>query len=71
MTSLTKFHLSIPVIALVGASLILILGRVKPYQVIKNEDWVWLLFFASLFIVVDRVVICRFVRRVEFMSVNL
>lgn len=46
-------NLSIPVIALVGASLILILGRVKPSQVIKNVDWVLLLFFASLFIVVE------------------
>ena len=46
-------NLSIPVIALVGASLILILGKVKPSQVIKNVDWVLLLFFASLFIVVE------------------
>lgn len=46
-------NLSIPVIALVGASLILIFGRVKPSQVIKNVDWVLLLFFASLFIVVE------------------
>lgn len=46
-------NLSIPVIALVGASLILIFGKVKPSQVIKNVDWVLLLFFASLFIVVE------------------
>jgi Na+/H+ antiporter NhaD/arsenite permease-like protein len=46
-------HLSIPVIALVGASLILIFGRVRPSEVIKNVDWVLLLFFASLFIVVE------------------
>jgi Na+/H+ antiporter NhaD/arsenite permease-like protein len=46
-------HLSIPVISLVGASLILIFGRVKPSQVVKNVDWVLLLFFASLFIVVE------------------
>jgi Na+/H+ antiporter NhaD/arsenite permease-like protein len=46
-------HLPIPVIALVGASLILIFGKVKPSQVIKNVDWVLLLFFASLFIVVE------------------
>lgn len=45
--------LSIPVIALVGASLILIFGKVKPSQVIRNVDWVLLLFFASLFIVVE------------------
>jgi len=46
-------NLSIPVIALAGASLILIFGRVRPSQVIKNVDWVLLLFFASLFIVVE------------------
>ncbi len=45
--------LSIPVIALAGASLILLLGKVRPSEVIKNVDWVLLLFFASLFIVVE------------------
>jgi Na+/H+ antiporter NhaD/arsenite permease-like protein len=45
--------LSIPVISLVGASLILIFGKVKPSKVIRNVDWVLLLFFASLFIVVE------------------
>lgn len=45
-------NLSIPLIALSGASLILILGRVKPSKVIKEVDWVLLLFFAGLFIVV-------------------
>jgi Na+/H+ antiporter NhaD/arsenite permease-like protein len=47
------FNLSIPVIALTGASLILIFGKVRPSEVIKNVDWVLLLFFASLFIVVE------------------
>lgn len=46
-------HLSIPVIALLGASLILITGRIKPAKVMKDIDWVLLLFFASLFIVVQ------------------
>jgi len=46
-------HLSIPVIALTGASFILIFGKVKPSLVIRNVDWVLLLFFASLFIVVE------------------
>jgi Na+/H+ antiporter NhaD/arsenite permease-like protein len=45
-------NISIPLIALSGASLILILGRIKPSQVIKEVDWVLLLFFAGLFIVV-------------------
>jgi len=46
-------NLSIPVIALTGASLILIFGNIKPSEIIKNVDWVLLLFFASLFIVVE------------------
>jgi Na+/H+ antiporter NhaD/arsenite permease-like protein len=46
-------NMSIPIIALVGASLILIFGRIKPSTIIKNVDWVLLLFFASLFIVVE------------------
>ncbi len=45
--------LSIPVIALAGAALILLFGKVKPSRVIKNVDWVLLLFFSSLFIVVE------------------
>lgn len=44
--------LSIPLIALVGASLILLFGRIKPSKVIRQVDWVLLLFFASLFVVV-------------------
>ncbi|NWG27089.1 MAG: anion transporter, partial [Ignavibacteriaceae bacterium] len=44
--------LSIPLIALAGASLILIFGKIKPSKVIKEVDWVLLLFFAGLFIVV-------------------
>jgi Na+/H+ antiporter NhaD/arsenite permease-like protein len=48
-------NLSIPLIALIGASLILLLGRIKPSKVIRQVDWVLLLFFASLFIVVHAV----------------
>ncbi|HPD76997.1 MAG: Inner membrane protein YbiR [Spirochaetes bacterium ADurb.Bin218] len=44
--------LSIPLIALVGASLILLLGKIKPSVVISRVDWVLIIFFASLFIVV-------------------
>lgn len=47
--------LSIPIIALTGASLILLLGRAKPSLVIKDIDWVLLLFFASLFILVSSI----------------
>ena len=44
---------SIPLIALAGASLILIFGKIKPSKVIKEVDWVLLLFFSGLFIVVQ------------------
>ncbi|HQI71366.1 MAG TPA: SLC13 family permease [Bacteroidales bacterium] len=44
--------LSIPMIALLGGSMILIFGKIKPSMVIQKIDWVLLLFFASLFIVV-------------------
>lgn len=44
--------LSIPVIALTGASLILIFGKIRPSQIIQKVDWVLILFFAALFIVV-------------------
>ena len=45
-------NISIPVIALLGGSLIMIFGKIKPSKIIKGIDWVLLLFFASLFIVV-------------------
>jgi Na+/H+ antiporter NhaD/arsenite permease-like protein len=44
--------ISIPLISLMGASLILIFGKIKPSKVIRQVDWVLLLFFASLFVVV-------------------
>ncbi|MFA5540307.1 MAG: SLC13 family permease [Bacteroidales bacterium] len=47
--------LSIPIIALIGASLILLFGKTKPSSVIKDVDWVLLLFFASLFILVSSI----------------
>ncbi len=47
-----KINISIPLIALTGAALIMLLGKIKPTKVIKEVDWVLLLFFASLFIVV-------------------
>jgi Na+/H+ antiporter NhaD/arsenite permease-like protein len=48
-----RLDISIPLIALAGASLILIIGKIKPSKVIKEVDWVLLLFFAGLFIVVQ------------------
>ncbi len=47
-----KIGLSIPLIALAGGSLILVFGKIPPSTVIKEVDWVLLLFFASLFVVV-------------------
>jgi len=47
-----SLRLPIPVIALLGGSLILIFGKIKPSRIIRQVDWVLLLFFASLFIVV-------------------
>ncbi|MDD2256177.1 MAG: SLC13 family permease [Bacteroidales bacterium] len=43
---------SIPLVALGGAALILLLGKTKPSQVIQKVDWVLLLFFGALFVVV-------------------
>lgn len=50
---LGKFlNISIPLIALVGSALILLMGEAKPSKIIKEVDWVLLLFFSCLFIVV-------------------
>ncbi len=48
-------QISIPMIALLGASVILLLGNIKPSTIIRKVNWVLLLFFASLFIVVHAV----------------
>lgn len=45
-------HVSIPMIAITGAALMLLLGRARPSRVIKEVDWLLLLFFSALFIVV-------------------
>jgi Na+/H+ antiporter NhaD/arsenite permease-like protein len=47
-----EINYSYSIIALAGASLVLIFGRIKPAKVIGQVDWVLLLFFASLFIIV-------------------
>ncbi len=46
-------NLNIPIIALTGASLMIIFSKNKPSAIIKKIDWVLLLFFACLFIVVQ------------------
>ncbi len=45
-------NLSYPEIALFGSAAILLFGKIKPSKIIKEVDWVLLLFFASLFIVI-------------------
>lgn len=47
-----KINISIPLIALAGGSLVLLFGRIRPSTIIKEVDWVLLLFFSSLFVVV-------------------
>lgn len=47
--------LSYPEIALLGGAAILLFGKIKPSKIIKEVDWVLLLFFASLFIVIHAV----------------
>ncbi|HOP61922.1 MAG TPA: SLC13 family permease [Spirochaetota bacterium] len=44
--------LSIPVIALTGGAFMLLLGKIKPSIIISKIDWVLILFFSTLFIVV-------------------
>lgn len=48
-------NLSISIIALSGASLVMIFGHIKPRRIIDKVDWVLILFFASLFIVIKGV----------------
>lgn len=47
------FKVEIPLIALGCAALVLVVGQVKPSNIIKEVDWVLLLFFAGLFIVIE------------------
>ena len=48
-------NLSIPIVALLGASLVLLASKTRPSEIIAKTDWVLLLFFASIFIVVHGV----------------
>jgi Na+/H+ antiporter NhaD/arsenite permease-like protein len=45
-------EMGMPLIALSCAALVLLLGRATPTEVLKGVDWVLLLFFAGLFIVI-------------------
>lgn len=43
----------VPLIALAVGAAVLLLGRMRPSEVIRGVDWVLLLFFAGLFIVIE------------------
>jgi len=45
-------NLALPAIALGSAAAALLIGQAKPSEVIKGVDWVLLLFFAGLFVVI-------------------
>ena len=47
------FKLEIPLIALTCAALVLIVCQVKPSSIIREVDWVLLLFFTGLFVVIE------------------
>jgi len=47
------FDIGIPLIAISCAAVVLLAGRTKPSAVIREIDWVLLLFFAGLFIVIE------------------
>jgi len=44
--------ISVPLVAVSMAALILLVGHVRPSEVIREVDWVLLLFFAGLFVVI-------------------
>lgn len=48
-----RIGVEISVVAIIGAAIALIVGREKPTTVIRSIDWVLLLFFAGLFIVIQ------------------
>ncbi len=45
-------NVQVPVIALAAGAAVLLFGRVRPSETIRTVDWVLLLFFAGLFVVV-------------------
>jgi len=68
------FHISIPLVALTGAALNMLIGKTKPSKVIQKVDWVLLLFFASLFIVVgavEKTGLFNSILKAEFLSPDL
>lgn len=70
----TLIGISIPLIALLGAAMILIFGKIHPSEIIKEVDWVLILFFATLFIVVrgiEKVGLLESLTQVGFIQNNL
>lgn len=62
--------ISLPMLALAGAAVILLFGKTRPSKVIKEVDWVLLLFFASLFIVVHSVEKVGLLERMNQVSIS-
>lgn len=46
-------NISIPMIALASAAVVLLAGGIRPSLIIREVDWVLLLFFAGLFVVIE------------------
>jgi Na+/H+ antiporter NhaD/arsenite permease-like protein len=70
----TLIGISIPLIALLGAAMILIFGKIRPSEIIKEVDWILILFFATLFIVVrgiEKVGLLENLTQVGFIQNNL
>jgi len=63
-----------PLVALTGAFLVLVVGKARPVAVLRGVDWVLLLFFASLFVVIGGAhkagVLDAFINRID-VSPNL
>jgi len=49
----TFIGLSIPAIALASAALVMLVSKFRPSRIIRGVDWVLLLFFAGLFIIIE------------------
>lgn len=46
-------NVEIPVVALCAAALVLLVSHTRPSRIIRSVDWVLLLFFAGLFIIIE------------------
>jgi Na+/H+ antiporter NhaD/arsenite permease-like protein len=66
--------ISLPLTALLGASVIMLFGATKPSEIIRKVDWVLLIFFAGLFIVIhatEKAGLLEQLKTIDFSSVSL